>query len=105
MNRTSYAATLLFAVGCWGISLSWAQSSDHKMVRAADLKWEDLPSLPKGAKAAVIEGPMSEAVPFTARIKVPANYNIPPHWHPAVERVTVLSGTFNIGLGDKFHQK
>jgi len=32
---------------------------------------------------------------------VPANYRIPPHWHPAVERVTVLSGTFHMGLGDK----
>jgi quercetin dioxygenase-like cupin family protein len=48
---------------------------------------------------------LSEAVPFTIRIKVPANYRVPPHWHPAVERVTVLSGTFNMGLGEKFDEK
>ena len=30
-----------------------------------------------------------------------ANYRIPAHWHPAVERVTVLSGTFYMGVGDK----
>jgi len=105
MNRTSCAASLLFAISCWAVSSAWAQSGDHKMVKAADLKWEDIPSLPKGAKAAVIEGPLNEAVPFTFRIKVPANYKVPPHWHPAVERVTVLSGTFNMGLGDKFDQK
>ncbi|MEO6320489.1 MAG: cupin domain-containing protein [Polaromonas sp.] len=77
------------------------ESGDHRMISPADLKWADVPSLPAGAKIAVIEGPMSEAVPFTVRIKVPANYRIPPHWHPAVERVTVLSGTFYMGLGDK----
>jgi len=44
---------------------------------------------------------MSEAVPFTVRLKFPANYGIPAHWHHAVERVTVLSGTFYMGVGDK----
>jgi quercetin dioxygenase-like cupin family protein len=104
MNRYRYAATLLLAVGCCATAPGWAQTDGHKMVKAADLKWEAIPSLPKGATAVVIEGPMSEAVPFTIRIKMPANYKIPPHWHPAVERVTVLSGTFNMGVGDKFDQ-
>ena len=45
---------------------------------------------------------MNEAVPFTVRLKFPANYRIPAHWHPAVERVTVLSGTFHMGSGDTF---
>jgi len=71
------------------------------MVRPADLVWTDAASLPPGAKLAVIEGPMTEAVPFTVGIKVPANYKVPPHWHPVIERVTVLSGTFYMGLGDK----
>jgi mannose-6-phosphate isomerase-like protein (cupin superfamily) len=73
----------------------------HSMVSAADLKWVDLPSLPAGARIAIIEGPMNEAVAFTARLRVPANYRIPPHWHPAVERVTVLSGTFHMGVGEQ----
>lgn len=66
------------------------------------LKWSDVPSLPPGASAAVIEGPMNEAAPFTARLRFPANYRIPPHWHPAIERVTVLSGALHIGLGETF---
>ncbi|MBI5301132.1 MAG: cupin domain-containing protein [Chloroflexi bacterium] len=70
------------------------------MVMPNDLKWADVPSLPKGAQIAVIEGPLTEAVPFTVRIKLPADYKLPAHSHPAVERVTVLSGTFNIGMGD-----
>ena len=71
------------------------------MVTPSDLKWADVGSLPPGAKVAVIEGPMNEAVPITARLKLPANYTVPAHWHPGVERVTVLSGTFNYGMGDK----
>lgn len=84
-----------------GFAAAWAQTADHRMIFPNDLKWSDVPSLPAGAKIAVIEGPMSEAVPFTIRLKFPANYRIPAHWHPAVERVTVLSGTFYMGVGDK----
>src|SRR5262245_19762703 len=81
-----------------GMPAGWAQ---HQMVSPNDLKWTDIPSLPPGAKLAVIEGPLNESVPFTFRLRFPANYQIPAHWHPAVERVTVLSGTFYMGLGDK----
>jgi anti-sigma factor ChrR (cupin superfamily) len=80
------------------------QGQDHQMVKPADLKWADVPSLPPGAKIAVIEGKLSEAQPFTFRLSFPANYKIPAHWHPAIERVTVISGTFNMGTGDKLDE-
>src|SRR5438552_839157 len=73
----------------------------HTFVTASDLQWTDVPALPPGAKIAVIEGPLNEAVPFTFRIKLPADFKIPAHSHPAIEHVTVISGTFNIGMGDK----
>ncbi|MGH7768579.1 MAG: cupin domain-containing protein [Candidatus Binatia bacterium] len=76
-------------------------SRDNEMVQPNDLKWADVPTLPPGAKVAVIEGPPNEAVPFIMRLKFPANYKIPAHWHPAIEHLTVLSGTFNMGIGDK----
>ena len=44
---------------------------------------------------------MNEAKPFTVRLKLPANYRIPAHSHPAIEHVTVISGKFNMGTGDK----
>ncbi len=78
-----------------------ALANDHQMISPPDLKWSDVPSLPPGAKIAVIEGKLNEAQAFTFRLSFPANYKIPAHWHPAVERVTVLSGTFNMGIGDK----
>jgi anti-sigma factor ChrR (cupin superfamily) len=92
-----------FAFSSLGSSPAWAADT-HVMVMPADLKWVDVPSLPPGAKIAVIEGPMNEAVPFTVRLKLPADYKVPAHWHPAIEHVTVISGTFNMGTGDKLDQ-
>jgi len=96
--------TLALALAALGSTAAWAQNpshTDHIMVVPADLKWADAPSLPAGAKVAVIEGPLNEAVPFTFRLKFPVNYKLPAHWHPAIEHATVISGTFNMGTGDK----
>lgn len=75
----------------------------HVMVNADDLKWVDGPaSLPKGAKVALLEGNPGEAGPFTLRLMVPANYEIKPHWHPAIEHVSVIKGSFSMGAGESF---
>jgi hypothetical protein len=84
---------------------SQTKTPDHLMIAPTDLKWADIPSLPPGAKVAVIEGPTNEAVPYTIRLTFPANYKIPAHWHPNIEHVTVLSGTINMGIGDKLDEK
>ena len=76
-------------------------ASDHMMATPDELKWVDIPSLPPGAKLAVIQGPLNQAGPVTFRVKFPANYQLPAHWHPAIEHVTVISGTFNMGMGDQ----
>jgi quercetin dioxygenase-like cupin family protein len=36
------------------------------------------------------------------RAMLPANYRIAPHWHPTTERITVLSGTMYLGMGERF---
>jgi hypothetical protein len=96
-------------LGAFAIALSsfgWTQASAqvpaHLIVTPAELKWSDVPSLPPGAQLAVIEGSLASTCTFTVRLKFPANYRIPPHWHPAVERITVLSGNFNLGMGTRF---
>ena len=101
MRSRLYVVPVVLVSSLIALSASWAQMGGHRMIAASDLKWDDVPSLPPGAKIAVIEGPMNEAVPFTIRLKFPADYSIPAHSHPAVERVTVLSGTFHMGAGDR----
>ena len=101
MKKQLAAFSVTLVLACLGTPTAWAQAATHMMVAPDDLKWVDVASLPAGAKLAVIEGPLNEAVPFTFRLKVPANYQIPAHWHPAIEHVTVITGTFNMGTGDK----
>ena len=103
MKNKLLAAAVLAIAGL--VPLAWAQAPAHKMFTAKDLKWDDVPSLGPGAKIAVLQGPMSEAGPFIARVKVPGNFKIAPHWHPAIEHVTVISGTFSMGMGEKFDEK
>ncbi|MEX2156724.1 MAG: cupin domain-containing protein [Gemmatimonadales bacterium] len=59
------------------------------------------PSLPPGAEFVLLEGNPAEAVPLTLRLKFPANYRVPPHWHSVIEHVTVLAGTLNVGMGEQ----
>ena len=71
-----------------------------------EIKWKKgPPTLPKGALLAVLEGDPAKNGPFVMRVKLPDGYKVPPHTHPATERVTVLEGTFYIGMGDKFDAK
>src|SRR5436190_23106998 len=81
MKFKSYFAFAVVAAFFTGVSAAWAQPSGHRMISPKDLKWGDVPSLPPGAKIAVIEGPMSEPVPFTIRLKFPANYCNHAHVH------------------------
>lgn len=77
-----------------------AEHESHVMVLPAEITWSTGPaSLPPGSKLAVIEGDPSREGPFTMRAILPAGYTIPPHWHPAVEHVTVLSGCLYMATG------
>jgi hypothetical protein len=70
-----------------------------------EIKWQDGPIfLPAGAKFAVLEGDPTKEGSFVMRIWFPDGFRIQPHWHPKVERVTVISGTLNLGMGEKFDQ-
>ena len=80
-------------------------SEQHVVLNPADLKWGDAPpGLPPGAKLAVLAGDPNKKGLFTVRLQTPAGYKVPPHTHPTAEHITVISGTFNIGTGDKFDE-
>ena len=71
-------------------------------VNSGDLKWGPAPAVfPKGAEMAVLAGDPGKAGTFVIRLKMPAGYKIPAHHHPTDEYVTVISGDFHLGMGDK----
>lgn len=80
------------------------ETKTHAIIALPDqVAWSAGPaSLPPGAKSAVLEGSPAEPGPFTLRLLLPNRYRIPPHFHPGIEHVTVVKGTFKVGMGDKF---
>lgn len=74
----------------------------HTMGTVTDLEWTAIGSLPPGAMMAKVYGDPAAEGPFIMRIRMPGDYEIPPHWHPVHENVTVLTGTFHMGPGETF---
>jgi quercetin dioxygenase-like cupin family protein len=71
----------------------------HTVVAPADVQWK---TLRPGAEMAVVSGdPAKAGSPFVIRFRYHEKARIPPHWHPVDEHLTVLSGTFRIGMGER----
>jgi len=69
------------------------------------IAWGPAPAvLPVAAKLAVLEGDPTKSAAFTMRLFMPDGYQIPPHFHPATEHVTVISGALMVGMGEKFDE-
>jgi hypothetical protein len=101
MRDVYQASAMMLAMALMAWSPAQAEEG-HTLLKAPDVKWsEGPPSMSPGAKIAVIEGDLKKAEPFTFRLKLPSDYKIAPHTHPAIEHVTVISGTLYMGPGDK----
>lgn len=74
----------------------------HKIVHFGDLKWTPII---KGCDLAPVAGDMdAEGAAFVLRIRCADGAKIPAHWHPTDENVTVLKGTFLVGMGETFDE-
>ena len=94
MRKMSLALMVL------GLVLAVASCATVQPVLPANVKWVDSPTLP-GAKVAVLDGDPTKPGPTAYRVWFPANFQIPAHYHPVNENVTVISGTIYSGHGDK----
>jgi hypothetical protein len=79
--------------------------SPHAVVPPNAIKWVPFPLGGPGVRAAVLSGDVDKPGPFVLRIKSPAGSKVLPHWHPSDEHLTVISGTFALGMGDVFDPK
>jgi uncharacterized RmlC-like cupin family protein len=81
-----------------------AGPAKHTIVPAADVKFEpiEVPGFTSGMKIAAIHGdPNAASGMYVVRLQFPAGYKFPAHWHPNAENLTVLSGEFLLGMGEK----
>jgi quercetin dioxygenase-like cupin family protein len=103
-----FKGTAIAAIGVLAVVLGTISAQEphgHTLLSPAAVKWvAGPPSLPAGAQVAVLEGDPAKPGGFTFRIKMPDGYRIPPHHHPADEHVTVLEGTFIMGVGETFDE-
>lgn len=96
------AATLVSSLAAGLASAQEPAAAGMEMTNPGTVKWGEAPSsLPKGAKLAVLYGDPGKDGPFVVRLKTPAGYKVPPHWHSQAENLTVISGTLYLGAGDK----
>jgi len=80
-----------------------AEPADHVIVTAEAVAFApiEIPGFDSGMQIAVVHGdPNAETGDYTLRLKFPAGYSFPVHWHPMAEHLTVLSGTFLLGMGN-----
>src|SRR6266852_3081684 len=78
-------------------------ADDHVVARPDSLKWTAGPAfLQPGAQISIVSCDPSKEGPYVLRLKLPDNFKVLPHMHPNDENVTVISGTLNIVMGDKF---
>lgn len=81
-------------------------SQPASMSRGPELQWGPAPAIfPAGAEMAVLSGNPGGSELFTVRLRFPNGYRLAPHTHPTDEHVTVISGTFLVGMGSSFEAK
>ena len=89
-------------------------TGNHMVVAPEELKWQALPTNwadgppPDGfdlghTEVAIIQGdPTKGGVAFVFRLRSNLGTQLPPHWHSGDEHVTVISGTWCVGMGERF---
>jgi quercetin dioxygenase-like cupin family protein len=94
-------ATLIVALPLTRLAAQPAHSSEMGFYTPTTVEWKAGPAaIPPGAKMAVLEGDPTKEGPFVVRFQFPDGYHIPPHTHPKTERVTVISGTMLLAMGE-----
>jgi quercetin dioxygenase-like cupin family protein len=99
--RPFYSLSLvLFAIP----NVAFSQGkSPMALFPGTEVAWKDGPlSLPKGAKAAILEGDPTQPGMFTMRLRFPDGFQVSPHWHTQTEHVTIVAGTLHLGMGERF---
>jgi hypothetical protein len=108
MKRKTFLTVAVAGIFSWaGLAFTnAAQENSHEKnaFTPNTISWASAPAVVRpGAQFAVLEGdPTASTGDFTIRLKMPDGFRIAPHWHPNRENVTIISGTFKVGMGDKF---
>lgn len=111
MKRNLFLTLVVAGLLAWGgqpfTTAAHTHASETNAFAPDSIPWGPAPPVVRpGAQFAVLEGdPTASTGDFTIRLKMPDGFRIAPHWHPQRENVTIISGTFRVGMGDEFDAK
>jgi quercetin dioxygenase-like cupin family protein len=103
-NRDDVLALILIISG-GTLALAQTGTGSPVVITPAEMKWTA-----QGAYAAPgmeqlnLIGDPAKSGPYTIRLKFPKGYRVEAHTHPDAREVTILSGIFATGYGDKFDE-
>lgn len=100
MHSIGHAAAL---IALTALIPAVAGATDQQVQTMPDqLQWSPAPPvLPRGAEMSVLSGDPAKSGPYVMRVRMPDGYRVPPHWHSQPENLSVLSGTYCMGMGDR----
>jgi len=105
MSRKPKLASALIVAGVVSSALAMAQTAAPGVMALtpADMKWSSQgPLAAPGMEQINLVGDPTLPGPYTLRLKYPKGLKIAPHSHPDSRQVTILSGLFATGYGEKF---
>lgn len=105
MRKTLVGSVMVISAIAAATMAADAPALTHVMINSSELKWGPPPPVfEPNAKFTVLSGDPGKPGLYVVRLQMPKGYKVMPHWHPTDEHVTVLSGTFALGMGEKFDE-
>jgi quercetin dioxygenase-like cupin family protein len=103
MSWSRWTAVVLGLCGATDASLSRAEGAGPQPAAVApeEVAWKPDARGP-GLQSAVVSGDPKQPGPYVLRVKMSQDARLPPHRHPDVRYVTVLTGVFHLGFGETF---
>ena len=104
IRRFAFVVCYLGLSSIFGV-LHAEDRSEPKALTPSEMNWQAQGGLAlAGIEQANLVGDPTKPGPYTIRLKFPTGYRLAPHSHPDYREVTILSGTWNTGYGDKFNE-
>jgi hypothetical protein len=101
MHRSTRTRVMATRVRVASVAVLLVASAASARAQQAALEWGPAPpSLPPGARMAIVSGDPRKLGPFTIQLDLPDGFTVAPHFHPTDEHQTVLRGEIGHGLGD-----
>lgn len=94
--RSLFAAVLILGLP----AIASASAPAPTIVLPSQIQWMPATMMGPGVEVAMLAGNPMQKGPYVVRLRLADGTKLGPHFHGDTERVTVISGTLLVGLGD-----